>query len=144
MLNLKTTLAAALAFGAATVAIAEATNPIVKARQEAMGMIGANTKVLGQMAQGKTAFDAAAAQAAFSVISQKAAEVPALFEVEAEDPESEARAEIWFMYDDFVAKSEALKTAAEAGLGVDSPEALGAAMGPLSGSCKACHSDYKM
>ena len=144
MLRLKATLAAGLALGAATFALAEASDPVVKARQDAMGMIGANTKILGQMAQGQTAFDAAAAQAAFSVISQKAAEVPSLFEVEADDPESEAKAEIWFMYDDFVTKSEALKAAADAGLGVDSPEFLGAAMGPLSGSCKACHSEYKM
>ena len=70
--------------------------------------------------------------------------VPALFETTSNtDPEAEAKDAIWENWDDFVAKAGALQTAAEAGMGVDSPEALAAAMGPLSETCKACHSAYK-
>ena len=60
------------------------------------------------------------------------------------DPESDAADEIWFLWDEFVAKSEALKAAADAGMGVDSPEALGAALQGLNGSCKDCHSQFKL
>jgi len=144
MLSTKTLLAGALVLGTATFALGFAQDPDVQKRQEAMGLIGSNMKKLAGMAQGKVPFDAAAAQAAFAKISEKAAMVPALFEAEATDPESEAADEIWFMFDDFTVKSEALKAAADAGASVDSPEALGAAMGPLSGSCKACHSLYKL
>lgn len=144
MLKLKTALAAALVLGTAGFAVAYAQNPDVQKRQEAMGLIGSNAKKLNQMSQGQVAFDAAAAQAAFAAISERAAQVPALFEVEADDPESDAADEIWMMWDDFVAKSQALQAAAQAGAGVDSPEALGAAMQGLNGTCKDCHSQYKL
>lgn len=144
MLKLKSALAAALVLGTATFAFADAQDPDVKNRQAAMKIVGANTKTLGEMMQGKTAFDTAAAQAAFAAIAGKAGEVPVLFEAEVTDPESDAADEIWMMWDDFVEKAGALKAAAEAGAGVDSPEALGAAFGNLNGACKACHTQYKL
>jgi len=144
MLKLKTALATALVLGTAGFAVAYAQNPDVQKRQEAMGLIGSNTKKLNQMSQGQVAFDAAAAQAAFSAIYDKATQVPTLFEPEADDPESDAADEIWFLWDEFVAKSQALQAAAEAGTGIDSPEALGAALQGLNGTCKDCHSQFKL
>ncbi|MCB1338493.1 MAG: cytochrome c [Maritimibacter sp.] len=145
MFTRKTALAAALVIGTAGTAVfAAAMDPDVQARQEVMGMIGANMKTIGEMAQGKIAFDAAAAQAAFATIAENAAKVPTVFETESNtDPESEARDDIWMNWEDFVTKATALQSAAEAGAGVDSPEALGAAMGPLGGACKDCHTLYK-
>jgi len=144
MLNLKTAFAAALVLGTASFAYADSQDPDVKNRQAAMKIVGANTKTLGEMAQGKTAFDATAAQEAFNTIAGKAAEVPVLFEAEVTDPESDAADEIWMMWDDFVEKAGALKAAAEAGAGIDSPEALGAAFGEMNGACRACHTQYKL
>lgn len=145
MFTRKTALVAALVLGTAGTAVfAAAMDPDVRARQEVMGMIGASMKKIGDMAQGKEAFDAPAAQAAFATIADNAAKVPTVFETEANnDPESEARDDVWMNWEDFVTKATALRTAAEAGTGVDSPEALGAAMGPLAGACKDCHSNYK-
>ncbi len=140
----KTSLAAVAVLATASVAFAYAQNPHVQKRQEAMGLIGSNAKKLNQMSKGQLPFDAAMAQAAFVAISQKAAEVPALFETEAEDPESDAADEIWFLWDEFVTKAEALEAAASAGTGVDSPAALETALQGLNGACKSCHSQFKL
>ncbi|GGD37417.1 c-type cytochrome [Sinisalibacter lacisalsi] len=144
MVKLNTALAAAVVLGTASFAFAQAQDANIKNRQAAMKVVGANTKALGEMVQGKTSFDAAAAQEAFAAISAKAAEVPVLFEAEVTDPESDAADEIWMMWDDFIDKAGALKAAADAGAGVDSPEALGAAFGDLNGACKACHTQFKL
>ena len=145
MFTRKPVLAGALALGTlATAAFAAAMDPDVRARQEAMGLVGSNVKKVASMVKGEVAFDAGAAQAAFAKIAEKAEMVPSLFEPRSNsDPEAEAKDAIWENWDDFTAKAAALKAAAEAGMGVDSPEALAAAIGPLSESCKACHSTYK-
>jgi len=145
MFSRKTTLATAIVISTiASVAFAAATDPDVRARKEAMGLIGADVKKLSTMAKGETAFDAAMAQQYFSEIAEQAAKVPALFEPQSNgDPESDAKDAIWENWDDFIAKASDLKMAADGGASVDSPEALGAAMGALGGACKACHSVYK-
>lgn len=144
MFNLKSMLAAALVLATAGAGLAYVNNPVIQKRQETMQLIGANMKILAPMAQGKTAFDTTAAQAAFAKIAEKATAVPNVFETEADDPESKAKPEIWLAWEDFTSKAAALKAAAEAGTGVDTPEALGAAVGKLGAACKACHSVYKM
>lgn len=127
----------------AGVAIAsEAADPAVKARQELMETIGGSMKVLGDMAGGKSAYDAAAAEAAKAAMVTAAGEIAAKFEPQATDPKSEAKAEIWTNWDDFVAKGNDLSTAAGA-LDVSSPETIGAGMGAMGGACKACHTAYR-
>lgn len=121
----------------------EASDPTVKARQEIMKTIGMNTKVLGDMAGGKADFDAAAAEAAKAAMIAAAAEVAVKFEMQADDPASEAKAEIWSNWDDFVTKADALGAAAEA-LDPSSLEGVRAGMGGIGGSCKGCHSLYRM
>lgn len=134
-----------LAAALAGVAVAKegVQNPAVKARMEAMATIGANTKVLGDMAGGKAAFDAARAAEAAAAINATALTVPGLFEAAETDPVSEAKPEIWANWADFVAKTDALAAAAAA---VDSSslEGVQAGMGALGGSCKACHSAYRL
>jgi cytochrome c556 len=118
-------------------------DPTVKARMDLMGTIAANTKVLGDMAGGKTAFDAAAATEARAALAAAAAEIPAKFEPQATDPVSEAKPEVWTNWADFVTKSEALLTGAEA-LDPSTVEGVQAGMGAIGGSCKACHTDYRI
>jgi cytochrome c556 len=141
----KSALVGALALGTLGSAVfAAAMDPDVRARQEAMGLVGSNVKKVAAMVKGEVDFDAAAAQAAFATIAEKAETVPALFETRSNsDPEAEAKDAIWDNWEDFTTKAADLQAAAEVGTLVDSPEALGASMETLGGACKACHSVYK-
>jgi cytochrome c556 len=140
---MKKTIAIVLACIATVAVAADATDPTVKARQELMDVIGGSTKVLGDMAKGEVAFDAAAAEAAKAAMIAASAEIAAKFEPQATDPESEAKPEVWTNWDDFVAKGNALNAAATAA-DVSSVEAIGASMGAIGGACKDCHSTYRM
>ena len=117
-------------------------DPTVKARMDLMGTIGMNTKILGDMAGGKAPFDATAASAAKVALAAAAAQIPAAFEVEADDPVSEARPDIWMNMEGFAEKAKGLETAAGA-IDVSSLESVQAGMGAIGGSCKACHSDFR-
>lgn len=117
-------------------------DPTVKARMELMGTIGMNTKILGDMAGGKTAFDASAAEAAKAALSAAAADIVTKFETEADDPVSEARPDIWMDTEGFAEKADGLGVAANA-IDVSSVESLQAGMGAIGGACKACHSDFR-
>lgn len=118
-------------------------DPTVKARMDLMGTIGMNVKVLGDMAGGKTDFDAAAAQAAKDAIVAASADIAAKFEPQATDPVSEAKPEIWMNWDDFVAKAGALNAAATA-LDPSSLDTVKTGMGGIGGACKDCHTTYRM
>lgn len=119
-------------------------NAAVKARMHAMNQIGADTKVLGQMAKGETGFDAAAARAAAARIAQHAGQTPALFEAREDDPKSEARPEIWADYADFTARAHDLeRVAGDLSRQIAAPADLRAAIPMLAGACKACHSKYR-
>lgn len=122
---------------------AEATDPTVKARQELMDVIGMNTGILGKMAGGETAFDAAAAEGAKAAIAGAAAEIAAKFEAQAADPKSTAKEEIWANWDDFVKKGDALKAAAE-GMDATTLEGVQAGMAGVGGACKDCHTTYRI
>lgn len=137
------TLIASLVLAGAAVAKEEPKDPTVKARVELMETIARNTKTLGDMAKGTTAFDAAGAEAAVAAIEAAAAEVPAKFEPQATDPVSEAKPEIWTNWADFTAKAEALGTAA-AGVDSSSLDGVKAGLGTMGGACKDCHTDYRM
>jgi cytochrome c556 len=117
-------------------------DPTVKARMELMGTVGASTKVLGDMAGGKSAYDASAAAAAKAALVAAAAAAPAAFAIEADDPVSEARPDIWMNMEAFIEKAKGLEAAAGA-INVSSVEGIQAGMGAIGGSCKACHSDFR-
>ena len=84
-----------------------------------------------------------AMQAAKAALAAAAADIAAKFEPQATDPATEAKPEIWTNWDDFVAKADALKVAAEA-MDASSLDSVKAGMGAIGGSCKACHSVYRM
>lgn len=143
MKTLKMILAAATVTTLGTAAALHAEDDPIKVRQEAMKAIGMHMKVLSDMAKGTTEFDADAANAALAGIAVTSGTIPAVFEANAVDPESDASDAIWENWDDFVTKAEALETASS-GASVDSPETLGAAVGAVGGTCGACHKAYKL
>lgn len=118
------------------------TNPVVKARMDVMQTVRINTGTLGDMAEGKATFDAAAATAAKTALAAAAASIVKAFEAQEDDPVSEATPAIWTNFPDFSAKAEALVTAAEA-MDTSSLDGVKAGMGSVGGSCKACHEGYR-
>jgi cytochrome c556 len=120
------------------------TDPNAIARGELMTTIGKNTGVLGDMAGGKAAYDAAAAEAAKAAIVEAAGKIEATFKDQgAADPASEAKPEVWTNWEEFLADAKKLGEAAGA-MDVASAETIGAGMGALGGACKDCHTTYRM
>ncbi len=122
---------------------AEPTDPNVIARQDLMKVIGKNTKVLGDMAGGKAAFDAAAAADAKAALIAASADINAKFAPTTPDPAEEALPAVWTNWDDFVKKGEVLNAAATA-VDITSAETIGAGMAAIGGACKDCHTTYRM
>jgi cytochrome c556 len=131
-----------LALCASVAIAAEATDPAARARQELMGVIGMNMKTLGDMAGGKSAFDAAAAETAKAALIAAAAEIPATFETQSSDPKSKAKPEIWADFEHFRKEADELGEAAAA-LDVASVDTLKAGLGAVGGVCKDCHTEYR-
>ena len=120
------------------------TDPNAIARGELMTTIGKNTGVLGDMAGGKAAYDAAAAEAAKAAIVEAAGKIEATFKDQgAADPASEAKPEVWTNWEEFLADAKKLGEAAGA-MDVASAETIGAGMGALGGACKDCHTEFRM
>lgn len=134
--------ALALMAGAAF-AETEPTDPTEVARVDLMKSFGGAAKVLGGMAGGTMAFDAAAAEAAKAVLVSGAADITAKFEADTMDPASKASPDIWTKWDDFTGKAKGLADAATT-LDVSSADSLGAGMAAIGGACKACHSSYRL
>lgn len=135
---------AILVTGVAYAQDAEPTDPNAIARSELMKLVGQNTGVLGGMANGKEPFDAAKAEAAKAALIEAASKIEATFaEQGAADPVSEAKPEIWTNWEDFLVKAKAFGDAAAA-VDVASAETIGTGMGPIGGSCKDCHTTYRV
>lgn len=132
--------AALLAGGA--MAHEDVKNPTVKARMEVMETIRDNFGTIASMAQGKTAFDAAAAANAKAAALEASTDITTVFETEAMDPKSEAKPEIWTNWDDFADKAAALETSLS-GLDTESLEAMKAGFRTVAGACGACHKAYR-
>jgi cytochrome c556 len=116
---------------------------LVDKRQALMKDNGAQARTAGQMLQGVTPFDAAAAKAAMEKVAANAAEIPADFPAGSEG--GDALPAIWENFADFEAKAAALKTAAEAAaVAADQGvEAFGPAFKAVGDSCGACHQVYR-
>ncbi|MCF8511556.1 MAG: cytochrome c [Rhodobacteraceae bacterium] len=139
----KTLIVSALLITGTAFAETEPTTQEVIARHALMKSLGGAAKALGGMASGEVAFDAAAAEAAKQALIAGAAGIEEKFTANVEDAGSAAKPEVWTNWDDFLAKGKALGTAAEA-LDVASAETIGAGMGGIGGSCKGCHTDYRV
>ena len=116
----------------------------VKARMDAMSRMGAEMKVLGQMAKGTASFDQKVAQAAAASIARLAGDTPSLFQANEHDPKSEAKAEIWTNFDDFVKLSRTMEeTAIGLSTSISSEADVRMAMKSLGSGCQACHKTYR-
>lgn len=141
----RTTLVAALVLGAgAALAHSDVKNADVLARMTAMSGMAEQVKMIGQMAKGEAAFDAAKARKAASEIARLAADTPGLFEVPADDPKSEALPAIWEDFAGFSDKAAALEGTAQTVAGAVAEQAdLQQALAGLGRACKACHAEYR-
>lgn len=141
---LKYAIVSAMVMAGAAFAEGDATDPAAVAREAVMKEIGGAMGKLGGMAKGEIAYDAAEAEAAKAALVAASAKAPEAFkEAGGEDATSEAKAEIWTNWDDFLKKDQALAVAAAA-IDVSSAEAIGASLGTIGGTCKDCHSVYRM
>lgn len=141
---LKAVVIGAVLTAGAAFAEGERTDPNAIARSDLMKVIGKNTGILGDMASGKAAHDAAGAEAAKAAIIEAAGKIEATFKDQgAADPASEAKPEIWAEWDDFLADAKMLSDAATA-MDVASAETIGAGMGALGGACKDCHTEFRV
>lgn len=137
-------ISAVLTAGVAHAQDIEPTDPAAIARQALMGTIGKNIGIVGDMAGGKTAYDAAAAEAAKAALVEATGKIEATFmDQGAADPASAARPEIWTNWATFVTRAKAANAAAAA-LDVSSTDSIAAGMEALGGACKACHTDFRM
>ena len=130
--------------GSAAIAHSDVKDPNVQKRMAGMKDMAAQMKTLGAMSKGKSAFDASAANAALAVISTQAARIPALFEIKADDPQSEALPRIWADHNTFTNHARRLNEAAETLTGtVQKKSDLGRAVKQLGRACRSCHETFK-
>ena len=122
----------------------DTTDPIVKARMQAMKELAANMKHLAKVSRGSLPFETEAIVEIFTSIQSNASNTPELFSVYAMDPTSEAGTEIWENFEDFTKKAHSLESIAqELALSVNAKDQLQSAMMALGSSCKSCHSKYR-
>ena len=116
----------------------------VKERMMLMKKMADNTKIIGQMLKGKTSFDANEAKLALERLSSLSLETPEVFKINATDPKSEAKSNIWDEFDEFTKLSQDLAEATEVLAGsVSTINDLRPALKRVSSGCKACHSKYR-
>lgn len=150
-MKLKTTglIAAALMFGSVAIAADAPFGMEIKARQGLMNYMALNIGVLGGMAKGEVAYDAAAAQKAADNIAHAAGTDMSMIWPQGSDnganPATHALPEIWGADSKIGDKMKALgdgAAAMKAGAGKDL-DSLKAAMGGLGGACGDCHKTYR-
>jgi cytochrome c556 len=145
-------LAGALAFGTTLPSVAVAQDSFenqLKARQGQFRLLALNLGVLGGMARGTVPYDAAAAQAAAdNLVAISSLDQGAMWPEGSDSMSIEgtrAMPSIWEDNADFLEKWGAVASGAQAVAAVASngQEAIGPALGPLGGSCKACHEAHR-
>ncbi|MFN3614504.1 MAG: c-type cytochrome [Rubrimonas sp.] len=147
---MKTAAFAVVIAAMAAPAFADVVEDSIRARRGFFTMLGMGVEPLGAMARGEAEYDAGVAQGHADDLAALAGyRFGALF-VEGSsnaDRAGETRAlpAIWSNADDFQAKAADLIQAI-AGVQAAAPEgraAMGAALGTLGGTCRACHQSYR-
>jgi len=132
-----------IALSGATIHAHSVDNPAVRKRMDVMKEIKGAMGVLGSMAKGAIAFDAAAAGAAQNTLIKQSGMVATTFEANETDPKSEALPAIWENWDTFVEMADDLTFAAE-GLDTTSLDGVRGGLGNIGASCGACHKKFRM
>jgi cytochrome c556 len=131
---------------AATFSTAQVTGEgVIKYRQALMGAQGAHMGAISRIVKGEVDLgDQLAAHA--QALNDLANMIPGAFAEAGSDAETRALPLIWEDHEGFLAKAEALQTAAAdfvtAVEGGDMA-AIGAAMGPVGEACQGCHETYR-
>jgi cytochrome c556 len=137
----------------AFVAVAAALNFCVSAafagpiedRQESMKSNGRSMKILGEMAQGKSPFDAAVVKEQGETLAATFDGLRNLFPPGSDKgpPETYAKPEIWSDPEGFTAALTQAMDAALALAAVTEEAQLKDAVGTMGGACKNCHDKYR-
>jgi len=129
--------------GGVALAKEEAKDPDVRARMGLMQDLKTQSGILADMAVGKTAYDAAAAEAALEALRGAADKVETAFKPRADDPASDALPDIWNSPAEFRQKTNRLvKVTQEAD--ASAAGALADTMPAVAAACKDCHGRFKM
>jgi cytochrome c556 len=143
------TLARSVALGLllfSTFALAhEGATGVVKERMDLMTRQKDDMKIIGEMAKGKTPFDAAKAAEAARDIETTAAKIPELFPEGTSGGHSDAKPEIWQKWDEFKGDASALQDKAKAlaaALDGNSPD-WKTDFKAVTDACKTCHQSFR-
>ncbi len=135
---------ASVALVLALTASASQAGPI-EDRQELMKANGKSMKVLGEMAQGKSPFDAGVVKENGDALAARFDKARSLFVPGTEQgpPETYAKPEVFSDASGFNAALDQAVQAAQAVAAVTEEAQLGEAVGTLGGACKNCHDKYR-
>jgi cytochrome c556 len=124
----------------------EGATGVVKERMDLMKQQKKHMKAIGEMAKGKTPFDAAKAEAAARELEATAKKIHELFPEGSGGHPSEAKEAIWSNWDEFASDADALAASAEALAtslqGEDDPD-WKAAFQKVTDACKSCHESFR-
>ena len=116
----------------------------VKERMLLMKAMAENTKLIGQMLKKQTPFELNEFKRALEQLSSLSLQTPTVFEINATDPKSEAKQNIWDEFDEFTKLSNELaKSTSELAILVEDVDDLRPTLMKVSEGCKACHSNYR-
>jgi len=117
----------------------------IEDRQELMKANGQSAKILGEMAQGKSPFDAAVVKENGDALAARFEKAKTLFVPGTEQgpPETYAKPEVFSDAAGFTAALDQAIQASQAVAAVTDQAQLGEAMGNLGAACKNCHDKYR-
>ena len=116
----------------------------VKERMLLMKAMAENTKLIGQMLKKQTPFELNEVKRALEQLSSLSLQTPTVFEVNATDPKSEAKPNIWDEFNEFTKLSNELaKSTSDLAILVKDIDDLRPTLMKVSKGCKACHSKYR-
>ena len=116
----------------------------VKERMMLMKAMADNTKLIGQMLKKQTPIELNEVKRALEQLSSLSLQTPTVFEINATDPKSEAKQNIWDEFDEFTKLSDDLaKSTSELAILVEDVDDLRPTLMKVSEGCKACHSNYR-
>ncbi len=135
-----------IAITASSIALAHSSvkDENVKERMMLMKEMAGNTKLIGQMLKKQIPFEANEVKLALEKLSSLSLQTPTVFEVNATDPKSEAKPNIWDEFNEFTKLSNELaKSTSDLGILVEDIDDLKPTLMKISEGCKACHSKYR-
>jgi len=129
-------------FASAVAAHQGVQSPHVMARMTIMTDAKSAIEVLGDMAAGKSMFDATRASAARQALIESTKATPDLFKTQHTDPKTQALPLIWTQWADFTTRNKVALNAIQT-LEINSLNNLQATLPAVGVSCLNCHQTYR-